>query len=191
MDSAGAYESFLEAAKCGDVAQVERGLEKNDPRSCDSEALRLAVKRGRLDVVELLLPLSDPCAGRPNALSLAAKNGNVEMFKAILPAVEGIRWRRTALFWATDQGRAEIVALLLATKGLEDVSDSVLSDAARRGHKNIVELLWPLYEEKPGEFIEMLRAERMDASEYASQVESKLLSEAVLVPEKKKAVGRI
>ena len=71
MTTEAEFNQLLEnAARAGDVLEVERLLPLSDPKANDSSALRWAAQNGHLDVVKLLLPVSAPKVNDSLAASL-------------------------------------------------------------------------------------------------------------------------
>ena len=149
--------ALIEAAKHGDVAEVQAALESGTDIEAADElgwtALRMATAKGHIPVVRCLLTSGAQVAKDQSGYSplmAAAFHGHTEVADVLLDAgaevdTEHTGVAATALMLAANCGRVEVVRLLLrrgaATEIRNNRGQTALMAAAICGENEIVNLL--------------------------------------------------
>ena len=132
MDIEHNNELLLEAAKKGDINEVQRLIPISDPKHKNSVAFREACENGHFECVKALIPVSD---GYNFAMNEAARNNKVECVKLLLPLSDH---HESALHAAAGNNHIECVKLLLP--GSKDVSRQ-LCMAIQNHHNECAQLI--------------------------------------------------
>lgn len=107
MDIENNTERLIEAAKNGDLQEVNRLIPISDPKHNDSQALRVAISNDHMDCAQALIGVS---SDYNYALSIAAHNNQLEFLKILMPLSDN---HEDALQAAAGDNHIECVKLLL------------------------------------------------------------------------------
>lgn len=107
MDIEDNTKRLFEAAKNGDLNEVQRLIPISDPKDKYSVALRVAIDHDHTECVKALIPVSDEYS---DAMAEAARNNKVEYVKLLLPLSDD---HESALHAAAGNNHIECVKLLL------------------------------------------------------------------------------
>lgn len=105
---------LAQAAKQGNLKELEKLIAISDPTSNDSEALLLAATWGHTQCVERLIPVSNPNDDDGYFLIYAAQRGQVECLQLLLPYCDAKLNNSLALQCAVIGGHWECVDALYA-----------------------------------------------------------------------------
>lgn len=129
-----------EAARDGNVEEIERLLPIVTSMDHRTYALQWAAEEGQIWSLRALLPFSDPRVNNSWALRCAAKNGHTQCVKLLIPVSDPKSSK--ALMQAVKNNNIECVKLLLPVSDPQLDNSAVLQIAALENLKDMMDILF-------------------------------------------------
>lgn len=104
---------LIEAAKCGDCAEIQRLIPLSNPKLFNSEALWKAAVAGHPKAVELLIPVSEPKIDRSSAFRWAVRYNQHETAMLLLPVSNPNEKDNEVLRFAVNNDNIKTITQLL------------------------------------------------------------------------------
>lgn len=135
---------LIEAAKCGDCAEIQRLIPLSNPKLFNSEALWKAAIAGYPKAVELLIPVSEPKIDRSSAFRWAVRYNQHETALLLLPVSNPNEKDNEVFRFAVDNDNIQTISMLLPFM-TKDLIYKETFHSLRLGNLTLLKTVLPYY----------------------------------------------